>query len=417
MRRFGRATLPLARVRPRSFCWSMILVLAACSGRESGVSVTDSAGVRLVMNEATAGWSDSTAWTATTNLTIGTEAGGEEYQFSRIGDLDVAPNGDIAVVDQLAGVIRIFNDSGIFLRSIGRSGKGPGELSRSANGIYFVGDSVLLLDPGERRRTVFAQDGTVGAVTPLPAGPTGQGWSRLASGDFLMRGLTISRVDGKFAFWDALLAVRGDTAVSDTLFAFDYTKTDLGGPPKIRIPLIVNNPTWARLSDGRIAWTALDRHYVQIHDSTGRIVARVSSVQWSPKPVTPSDKAAMVELLRTKYRAIGGDPSFADSPQVEAPAEFPAITTVRAGPQGTIWVQQMGPVESIDPMAINAPDRADFLGGPAWHVLDSSGVFVGTIELPKRFRIFRMRENTIYGAARDDIGVERILRLHLSTRR
>lgn len=412
-----RLASPAIRIRLPFFRGAIILLLAACAGRESGVTVSDSAGVRLVMNEASPGWPDSIAWTATSNLSIGAESGGEEYQFGRIGDLDVAPNGDIAVIDQLAGVIKVFNDSGRFLRNIGRSGKGPGELSRSANGIYFIGDSLLLLDPGERRRTVFAQDGTVGVVSPLPAGPTGQGWLRQTSGDLLMRGLTISRVDGKFAFWDALLAVRGDTAVSDTLFEFDYTKTDLGGPPRIRIPLIVNNPTWARLSDGRIAWTALDRNYVQIHDSTGRIVSRVSSVQWMSKPVTPADKAAMVELLRTKYRAIGGDPSFADSPQVEAPAAFPAITTVRAGPQGTIWVQQMGPVESIDPMAINAPDRADFLGGPTWHVLDSSGAFLGAIELPKRFRIFRMRENAIYGAARDDNGVERILRLQLSTGR
>ena len=121
----------------------------------------------------------------------------------------------------------------------------------------------------------------------------------------------------------------------------------------------------------------------------------------------------MVEMLRVKLRSIGGDASFADSPQVEAPPHFPAITAVRAGPRGTIWVQQMGPVESIDPMALNAPDRADFLGGSTWHVLDSSGAFMGAIDLPRRFRIFRMAEDAVYGAARDDDGVERILRLGL----
>lgn len=401
-------------LRPTAF-----LLFTACTASDSDITVSDSAGVRMVLNHSVGtGWQDTVPWAVTAALSIGSESGGEEYQFGRIGDLDVAPNGDIAVIDQLAGVIRVFNDSGRFVRTFGRPGKGPGELSRSANGIYFVdGDSLLLLDPGERRKTVFAPEGTVGAVTPLPAGPTGQGWSRLTSGDFLMRGLTISRVDGKFAFWDALLGVRADTAVSDTLFVFDYVKTDLGGPPRIRVQLIVNNPTWARLADGRIAWTALDRNYVQIHDATGRLVSRVSSAQWTSKPITPADKAAMVELLRTKLQAIGGDASFADSPQVEAPTEFPAITAVRAGPQGTMWVQVMGPVESIDPMAINAPDRADFLGGSTWHVLDSSEKFMGAIELPKRFRIFRMRDDAIYGAARDDNGVERILKLRIETTR
>jgi hypothetical protein len=154
---------------------------------------------------------------------------------------------------------------------------------------------------------------------------------------------------------------------------------------------------------------------VQVHDSTGRIVARIRHAQWQSREITPADRSAMVELLRIKLRSIGGDASFADSPQVEAPERFPAITAVRAGPQGTLWVQLMGPVESIDPMAINAPDRADFLGGSTWHVLDSSGVFRGAIPLPRRFRIFRVTDDAIYGAARDDDGVERIVRLRLST--
>jgi hypothetical protein len=245
--------------------------------------------------------------------------------------------------------------------------------------------------------------------------PRGQGWNRLAGGDFLMRGLTIARVEGKFAFWDALLRVQADGAGSDTLFEFDYAKTDLGGPGNLRIPLIVNNPTWARLADGRIAWTALDRDHVQVHDSTGKLVSRIRSGAWVSRGVTDADRTSMIEMLRVKLRSIGGDASFADSPQVDAPPQFPAITTVRAGPQGTIWVQLMGPVESIDPMAINAPDRADFLGGSTWHVLDSSGTFMGPIELPRRFRIFRMADDVIHGAARDDDGVERIVRLRLTT--
>ena len=77
--------------------------------------------------------------------------------------------------------------------------------------------------------TVFAPDGSVGATTPLPLTPRGQGWMRLAGGDLLMRGLTISRVDGRFAFWDALLRIQKDGAASDTLFECDYARQP-GGP-------------------------------------------------------------------------------------------------------------------------------------------------------------------------------------------
>jgi hypothetical protein len=402
---------------PRFASIPALFAVLACSPGDTNFAVADSAGIQLVSNRATGdGWVGTTPWTVTEDLAIGSESGGEEYQFGRIGDLTVTPRGHIAAIDQLAGTVRVFDERGQYVRSVGRPGRGPGELSRSANGVYASGgDSLLVIDPGERRMTVFAPDGTVDTIIALPSAPTGQGWTRLPGGDFLMRGLTISRVDGRFAFWDALLAVSANGAASDTLFEFDYLKSDLGGPGQLRAQLIVNNPTWARLSDGRIAWTALDRDFVQIHDSAGRVVSRISHAQWQARDVTPADKSAMVELLREKLRSIGGDASFADSPQVEAPARFPAITTVRAGPRGTMLVQLMGPVETIDPMAINAPDRADFLGGSIWHVLDASGKFLGALELPRRFRIFRMTEDAMYGAARDDDGVERILRLRLTT--
>ena len=392
------------------------ILIAACASGDSDTIVTDSAGVRLVANQpAGEGWLESPRWSVTQDLAVGTDSGPAELQFGRIGDLAVSPDGDIALIDQLNGVVRVFDVTGTHRASIGRSGKGPGELSRSANGIYWLGsDTLLVLDPGERRQTVFRLDGTVDTILPLPATPTGQGWSRLGDGDLLMRGLTISRVEGRFTFWDALLKLRGDGSAPDTLFEFDYAKTDLGGPGQLRIQLLVNNPSWARLADGRIAWTALDRDFVQIHDAAGRVVSRITSSQWVTREITAADKQAMVELLRVKLRAIGGDASFADSPQVEAPVRFPAITAVRAGPRGTIWVQLMGPVESIDPMAINAPDRADFLGGATWHVLDSTGEFMGAIEMPRRFRSFRMTDDAIYGAARDDDGVERIVRLRLN---
>ena len=391
--------------------------LGGCAGEPETVQVTDSAGIRLVVNQSTdSGWRDGPRWTVAEDLVIGSDSGAPELQFGRIGDLAVSTRGDVAVIDQLNGVVRVFDSSGAPRVSIGRPGRGPGELSRSANGIYWLGtDSLLVLDPGERRQTIFRLDGAVDTVMPLPPTPTGQGWSRLPGGDLLMRGLTISRVDGRFNFWDALLRVRGDGSVADTLFEFNYVKTDLGGPGRLKIQLLVNNPSWARLSDGRIAWTALDRDYVQVHDSTGRVVARITSAQWVTREITPADRTAMVELLRTKLRAIGGDASFADSPQVEAPLRFPAITAVRAGPRGTIWVQLMGSVENIDPMAINAPDRADFLGGSTWHVLDSTGAFFGKLDLPRRFRLFRSMDDALYGAARDDDGVERIVRLRLTT--
>ncbi|MEO7964553.1 MAG: hypothetical protein ABIT38_11685 [Gemmatimonadaceae bacterium] len=99
---------------------------------------------------------------------------------------------------------------------------------------------------------------------------------------------------------------------------------------------------------------------------------------------------------------------------VEAPDRFPAITTARAGPDGTVCVQRIGDVAAIDPLALNASDRSDFFGGARRDVLDGSGRYLGTITLLDRLRIFRIVGDAIYGAQRDDDGVEHVVRLRLT---
>lgn len=395
--------------------WLIAIVAIACATPDGEVMVRDSAGLQVVHNLGTdSGWRNVARWRAEQDLSIGADTGSEVYQFGRIGDLAVSESGEVFAVDQLAGVVRVFGPDGVHRRTVGRPGRGPGELSRSANGVFILhGDSLVVPDPGERRITTFAPDGRPADIVQLPQRPMGQSW-HFADNRFFMRGLTISRdSSGSFQFWDALLSLSRDASRADTLLLFDHAKTDLGGPGRLRVQLIVNNPSWTRLTDGRIAWTALDRDYVMVHDSLGVPVRRITHAQWVARSITPADRAGMVELLREKLRAIGGDASFADSPAVEAPLFFPAITTVRTGPDNTLWVQRMGALADIDPMAINAPDRADFFGGPVWDVLDHEGRFLGTLTLPARFRIFRITADYIYGAARDESGIERILRLRL----
>lgn len=96
------------------------LCTLACAAGDADTIITDSAGVRVVAHHAAGeGWHESPRWSVTQDLTIGSDSGAAEYQFGRIGDLAVAPNGDIAVIDQLNGVIRVFDQSGAHRISLG----------------------------------------------------------------------------------------------------------------------------------------------------------------------------------------------------------------------------------------------------------------------------------------------------------
>ena len=82
-------------------------------GRACAVIERDSAGARLVANNTTgSGWNGETPWRVTEELAIGSDTLSEEYRFGRIGDLSVAPNGNTAVIDQLSGVVRVFDAAG-----------------------------------------------------------------------------------------------------------------------------------------------------------------------------------------------------------------------------------------------------------------------------------------------------------------
>jgi hypothetical protein len=248
---------------------------------------------------------------------------------------------------------------------------------------------------------------------PIPSRPGSQSWERTDEGDLLFRGVAVGRDSvGNFQTWDGLLALR-DSAVLDTLIIFDYPRSPLGGPGRPRVPLIVNAAFWTALDSGRIAWSSLDRDHIRVHAPDGTLLAVIRHTAWQARAATPSDHAALVQLLERKLTIMGGDAASVPQLDLIQPEHLPAITALRSGPDGTLWVQQMGSVALTDPFAVNASDRTGWLGGPIWHVLDTQGRYLGAVELPARFNLLRITNDALYGVLKDDQDVEHVVRLTL----
>lgn len=62
-------------------------------------------------------------------LKIGERNGREEYMFSRLSQLVINDRGDIYALDILENHIKMFNEKGEYVKTIGRKGQGPGEIS------------------------------------------------------------------------------------------------------------------------------------------------------------------------------------------------------------------------------------------------------------------------------------------------
>ncbi len=85
-------------------------------------------------------------WDFNKKLLWETDSAGEEV-FGEIQNLAVSPNGDVFVADMKNNLIFMFDENGIFIKSFGKKGEGPGEIRE-----YFGGDQLHIT----KDRLIFA---------------------------------------------------------------------------------------------------------------------------------------------------------------------------------------------------------------------------------------------------------------------
>jgi len=91
-------------------------------------------------------------------LSIGVEDGDDNYIFEWPNEIRVSEDGKIYVLD--AGrQIKVYDIDGMFLRSIGRKGQGPGEFSGPTRFTISSDGRIITLDRSNARVTIFDTEG------------------------------------------------------------------------------------------------------------------------------------------------------------------------------------------------------------------------------------------------------------------
>lgn len=387
------------------------LTAAACGGdggAAAGTTVRDSAGVALVDNPVDGSWRGS-GWRVEEALVLGSEDGRPETEFGYV--VDVAADADtLYVLDQYAQEVRVFAPGGALIRTLGGAGDGPGELSRFASSLLLRGDTVAVVDWGRGRVHRFAKRGDFLGDALLPGAGARSWWRVGADGQVYARSLTrVTRDDGRWSGEDRLMRIGGGLAVADTVFTFRYDETDIGARGAPRLPLVVNAPTWEVLPDGRLVWTTLDDAGLRIHGPDGRLTRLVRSERWIASAPGPSDADGLLDRMREKMVMLGGSADAVDQLPVDLPERLPVLTSVRAGPDATIWVQRGGPVAHVHPMALNTPDPPTGWGGAVWDVLDAEGRFLGPVTLDPGTRVARILDDRVVGVRRDALDRDEVV--------
>lgn len=145
-----RARLPLA-----------LMLLAACAEPKArlATAVIDTlpGGIVRVTSSGPTAWTDSTGWTFH-ELPAIQPAQGTPAELIEPTSIAVDAQRRLYVADTKPSVIKVFDSTGAFVRSIGHEGEGPGEF-RSAY-IAVRGNRLLVHDPMATRTSFFDTSGT-----------------------------------------------------------------------------------------------------------------------------------------------------------------------------------------------------------------------------------------------------------------
>lgn len=141
------------------------LALLAVSCGESGtrsfstMGVSDSAGVRTVTSAPVdVVYAEMAAEPA---LVIGRLSGPQEYLFGTITAVARNERGNVVVGDSQANEIRVFDPTGVHLRTLGGVGEGPGEFEALSDAWPVAGGNIVATDLALERVTVFDSTGRV----------------------------------------------------------------------------------------------------------------------------------------------------------------------------------------------------------------------------------------------------------------
>lgn len=92
-------------------------------------------------------------------VSIGVAEGEPAYELHRASDAIALRDGRIIVANSGSSELRVFDSAGVYLKSIGRQGSGPGEFRGTITLFPHAGDSLVVYDNGNGRLSVFTAEG------------------------------------------------------------------------------------------------------------------------------------------------------------------------------------------------------------------------------------------------------------------
>lgn len=328
---------------------------------------------------------------------IGTDTAGPDYEFAGIGHAAVIHSGTIfvSVANGSEVLIRIYDPSGRFLGTVGRTGSGPGEY-RGVQGMAVVGDTLLVvLDRANGRVVLFDTTGVYRGSFRVSGTHTLKGFGVYEDGSFAVRTrVAENAARGSAGLASVFVRYRPNGEIRDSV---RVPSEDLSLSVLVHRSL---GPRWpfsattvfSLLPRGGIATATTTTYRVDVAPAQAPrfVIERPSQ----PIPLTGRER----EEWAAMQSADGGAP---------LPRRKPIIRDLFADMEGRIWVdlytEATQRVYQARPGSGQRPSLTMWEHN-AYDVFDERGRYLGRVDLPPFSRLLAVLGNRIWLAQETEDG-------------
>ena len=313
-------------------CLTLAFCLSACKGKAQKAKVETVEGVTLIHNPATP-LHPTRAVVLEEEFAYKEKDETGEVRLFKPGRVAVDARGNIYIGDNSDMAIKVFDQTGKFLRAIGRQGEGPGEFTFIGDMVPLPDGRLLVTDFQARRTSIFSPEGQF-----LVSYPWKKNYLRVhlasESSCTLEEGVYTEETRER---WIKKIDFAGEELISFGKFSFPEIKMIRVGESGMVSTSVPWTPASVFAGDNSRQWLYHcpgDRYLIEVYDENGKLFRKIDR-PYEAVPVTDEDISELKSEMTERP----------DSPAAKlyAQMEFPKVKMITdrmiVDNDGNLWVR------------------------------------------------------------------------------
>ncbi|UCD24380.1 MAG: 6-bladed beta-propeller [Gemmatimonadota bacterium] len=294
-------------------------------------------------------------------LSIGVVHGPEEFEFGEIAGVAVDGTGGVYVFDRSVPALRYYDSSGRYVRTLGRTGSGPGEYQKAFALAVREDGLVVLHDPDNQRLNVYEPDGRAWSHWHVPSNLRAPSSLHVGPDDHVYLEIFTDWVRPRGAVpRTGLLHLDAQGNVIDTIKVPRMERESA-----VRYP--PHRKLWAWSRGGLMVVGVNDLYSLDVHEA-GQTVVRIEK-EFQPIPYEKRPR------------------------QDPLPEFMPPYSQLHVGDRGRIWIA-----------AAMSLDMFNELQAAIFDVFEPNGAYLGQVHIPKGASPRVFRGDTVWATKRGEYG-------------